>query len=252
MIDRNEIVQEIKLRDFIKRAIKVRAKNKKDSHIWEEFELRSIIRKLLKEADTDKTQHRSTGINVLEDLLKKIVPVLEQDYKMMTTSVEQRKSFAAHIVAATKKTLAPVSTNKEAGEEDEKFIGIDEIEDINEIEVEIGDKPEDNDAFIDIEDKEEEEEEGNVEDLGDEDKTGLNFAQSTFDKIEKQIIDAFSLLSNEEDQSLFEEYLLTNLKLYFDKFESELDPDVAEPTTQSYEDEKEELEAEESEEELEL
>ena len=82
----------------------------------------------------------------------------------------------------------------------------------------------------------EEEEEGNVEDLGDEDKTGLNFAQSTFDKIEKQIIDAFSLLSNEEDQNLFEEYLLTNLKLYFDKFESELDPDVAEPTTQSYED----------------
>mgnify|MGYP001188277860 CR=1 FL=1 len=251
MIDRNEIVQEIKLRDFIKRAIKVRAKNKKDSHIWEEFELRSIIRKLLKEADTDKTQHRSTGINVLEDLLKKIVPVLEQDYKMMTTNVEQRKSFAAHIVAATEKSLAPVSTNKEAGEEDEKFIGIDEIEDINEIEVEIGDKPEDNDAFIDIEDKEEEEE-GNVEDLGDEDKTGLNFAQSTFDKIEKQIIDAFSLLSNEEDQSLFEEYLLTNLKLYFDKFESELDPDVAEPTTQSYEDEKEELEAEEGEEELEL
>lgn len=251
MIDRNEIVQEIKLRDFIKRAIKVRAKNKKDSHIWEEFELRSIIRKLLKEADTDKTQHRSTGINVLEDLLKKIVPVLEQDYKMMTTSVEQRKSFAAHIVAATEKSLAPVSTNKEAGEEDEKFIGIDEIEDINEIEVEIGDKPEDNDAFIDIEDKEEEEE-GNVEDLGDEDKTGLNFAQSTFDKIEKQIIDAFSLLSNEEDQNLFEEYLLTNLKLYFDKFESELDPDVAEPTTQSYEDEKEELEAEEGEEELEL
>ena len=253
MIDRNEIIQEIKLRDFIRRAIKVRAKNKKESRIWEEFELRSIIRKLLKEADTDKIQHRSTGINVLEDLLKKIIPVLEQDYKMMTTNSDQRKSFAAHIVAATEKSLAPASANKEAGDDDEKFIGIDEIEDINEIEVEIGDRPEDNDAFIDIEDKEEDdEEEGNVEDLGDEDKTGLNFAQSTFDKIEKQIIDAFSLLSNEEDQNLFEEYLLTNLKLYFDKFESELDPDVAEPTTQSYEDEKEELETEEGEEELEL
>ena len=246
MINRNEMIQELKLRNFIKRAIKVRAANKEHPHIWEEFELRSIIRKLLKEADTDKIQHRSTGINVLEDLLKKIVPVLEQDYKMLTTDIEQRKSFSAHIVVATENALAPVMANKEAGEEDEKFIGISEIEDISEIEVEIGDKPEDDEAFIDIDaDKKEEEEEGNFENLGDEDKTGANFAQATFDKIEKQIIDAYSLLSNEEDQKLFYDYLITNIKLYFDKFEAELDPDVAEPTTDEYEEEKDEVESEE-------
>jgi len=256
MINRNEMIQELKLRNFIKRAIKVRAANKEQPHIWEEFELRSIIRKLLKEADTDKTQHRSTGINVLEDLLKKIVPVLEQDYKMLTTDIEQRKSFSAHIVVATENALAPVMANKEAGEEDEKFIGISETEGINEIEVEIGDKPEDDEAFIDIDaDKKEEEEEGNFENLGDEDKTGANFAQATFDKIEKQIIDAYSLLSNEEDQKLFYDYLITNIKLYFDKFEAELDPDITEPTTDEYEEEKDEVEGEEElggEEELEL
>lgn len=253
MIDRNEMIQEVKLRNFIKRAIKVRAANKEQPHIWEEFELRSVIRKLLKEAKTEKVQHRSTGINVLEDLLKKIVPVLEQDYKMLTTDVEQRKSFAAHIVVATENALAPVIANKEAGEEQEKFIGIDEIEDINEIEVEIGEKPEDNEAFIDIDadDKEEEEEEGNFENLGDEDKTGANFAQATFDKIEKQIIDAYSLLSNKEDQDLFYDYLITNLKLYFDKFEAELDPDITEPTTPEYEEERE-AEEESGEEALEL
>ena len=127
MINRNEMIQELKLRNLIKRAIKVRAKNKKQPHIWEEYELRSIIRKLLKEAPTEKVQHRSTGINVLEDLLKKVIPVLEADYKMLTTDVEQRKSFSAHIVVATENALAPVMANKEAGEEDDKFIGISEV-----------------------------------------------------------------------------------------------------------------------------
>lgn len=247
--DRKQLIEEIRLREFIKRAVRVRAKNKEDHRVWEEFELRAIIRKLLKEADTDKVQHRSTGINVLEDLLKKIVPVLEQDYKMLTTDVEQRKSFSAHIVTATQNALAPVSANKHAGEDEEKFIGIEEVESIDEIEVQVG-KPEDDDAFIDIEDKEEEEE-SNFEDLGDEDKTGSNFAQATFDKIETQIVDAYSLLSNEEDQSLFEEYLLTNLKLYFDKFEDELKTSIVEPTTDEYEEESEAQE-ETEEEELEL
>jgi len=247
--DRKQLIEEIRLREFIKRAVRVRAKNKEDHRVWEEFELRAIIRKLLKEADTDKVQHRSTGINVLEDLLKKIVPVLEQDYKMLTTDVEQRKSFSAHIVTATQNALAPVSANKHAGEDEEKFIGIEEVESIDEIEVQVG-KPEDDDAFIDIEDKEEEEE-SNFEDLGDEDKTGSNFAQATFDKIETQIVDAYSLLSNEEDQGLFEEYLLTNLKLYFDKFEDELKTSIIEPTTDEYEEESEAQE-ETEEEELEL
>lgn len=245
MINRNEMINEIRLRNFIKRAIKVRAKNKKKPHIWEEFELRSIIRKLLKEADTEKVQHRSTGINVLEDLLKKIVPVLEADYKMLTTSVEQRKSFSAHITTAVQNTITTAGVNKDAGDEDsEKFIGIEEIDDINEIEVEIGD----DDKFIDIEDKQEqedEEEESNFEDLGDEDKTGSNFAQATFDKIETQILDAFALLSNEEDKKLFEDYLITNIKLYFDKFENELDPDITEPTTDEYENEKDNVDDEE-------
>ena len=46
---------------------------------------------------------------------------------------------------------------------------------------------------------------------------------------------------------LFYDYLLTNLKLYFDKFEDELAPSLEEPTTPEYEAEKraEEASAEE-------
>ena len=254
-LDRQKLIEEVRLRDFVKRAIKVRAKNKVKPQIWEEFEIRSIVRKLLKEAPAEKAQHRSTGINVLEDLLKKIIPVIETDYKMLTTDAEQRKSFSAHLVTATENALAPITVTTAAG--DGKFISVDEIETVNEIEVEIGDeKPEDNDAFIDIEDKPDpEEEEGNFQDIADEDRTGANFASATFDKVETQITDAYALLSDEEDQKLFEDYLITNLKLYFDKFEDELSTTLSEPTTPEYEEEKdseEESELEMGEEELEL
>ena len=43
------------------------------------------------------------------------------------------------------------------------------------------------------------------------------------------------MLQNEEDQKLFYDYLITNLKLYFDKFEDELQPSLPEPTTDEYE-----------------
>ena len=99
--------------------------------------------------------------------------------------------------------------------------------------------------YVIVLEQEDEEEESNFEDLGDEDKTGSNFAQATFDKIETQILDAFALLSNEEDKKLFEDYLITNIKLYFDKFENELDPDISEPTTDEYEDEKDNVDDEE-------
>ena len=49
------------------------------------------------------------------------------------------------------------------------------------------------------------------------------------------IIDAFELLENEEDENIFLDYLITNLKLYFDKFEAEIAPSLEEPTTPEYE-----------------
>ena len=63
---------------------------------------------------------------------------------------------------------------------------------------------------------------GPVTPLEGEDETGRNFATDAFSKVEKTILDSYNMLSNEEDQSFFYDYLITNLKLYFDKFEDEL------------------------------
>ena len=60
-------------------------------------------------------------------------------------------------------------------------------------------------------------------------------AFTTYKKIQSNIIDAYELLENDEDRNLFEDYLITNIKLYFDKFETELSPNLEEPTTPEYE-----------------
>ena len=152
----------------------------------------------------------------------------------MTTDPEQRKSFRAHIIQAVINTLTPVESNNEAGEESS-----DDLEE--EIDIQITDKDSpDDDKFIDIRTDAEKAQDEDPEDPRDSfgiqgaDETGRNIAYSSFKKIETNIIDSYELLSNDEDQELFYDYLIANAKLYFDKFESELDPDIEEPTNKAY------------------
>ena len=55
-------------------------KNKEKQIFKEELRLRKVIQELLKEGDiSDMHPHRSTGINVLEDVLKKMITTLRTD-----------------------------------------------------------------------------------------------------------------------------------------------------------------------------
>jgi len=261
-ISRKEFVRELKeeemLRESVRKAIKIVVRRREEGarvELMEENRLRNIVRKMIiKEvavADTDPTPHQSTGINVLEDLLKKIIPVLEDDFKILTTSEEQRRSFRAHVVNAAKNTLAPAKASIHAGDDS----GVEDIQE-QDVEVKIGDSdgPEDDDAFIDIRsDKEnsgdEEPEMSPEEEFGqgmdDQDMTVRNMAYTSYKKIETNILDAYELLSDDEDRELFYDYLVTNLKLYFDKFEDELAGKLEEPTTPEYEEAKDDLDSEE-------
>ena len=104
----------------------------------------------------------------------------------------------------------------------------------------------DDEKFIDIrtdaeksaDDDEEEEDPRDEFGVDGEDETGRNVAYNAFKKVQASVIDAYELLSNPEDQELFYDYLIANLKLYFDKFEKELEPGVEEPTNQAYDDAK--------------
>ena len=238
---------------ILRQSIRQLIRHVKQKKLNEETKFKSLLNKLmehelkqmLSEADTpdvDPAPNKSTGINVLEELLKKIVPVLETDFKSLTTSDEQRQSFRAHISNAIIQTLTPAKANNQAGEEeagDLQEIDLDIEEDVA---VNIGDENPDADKFIDIRtDAEKAAEEPEEEDpkaafgadIGG-DETGRNMAYQCFKKIENNIIDSYELLANPEDQELFFDYLLANVKMYFDKFEKELDPNATEPTNQAY------------------
>ena len=228
------LIEEDKLRSVIRGFAKKSIKEE-----GEEKQLRQFIRKALSEAAVaDETPHASTAINSLEDLIKVIVPQIADDYKDLTTSQEQRDSFRAHIIVGVKNLLAP--QRAEAGLEDL-------AEDLSEQEITLDvedegpslDKP-----LVDFDEKEEEQkpkEETELETFGIEGKdfTGRNFAFKTFKKIEKQIVSAYADLGDADDKETFYDYLITNLKLYFDKFEDELQTTITpEPTTPEYEKEK--------------
>jgi hypothetical protein len=248
LVDRVQFIQELKLRKVIREGINVVLEKKKDvrkQSLLEENQLREVIRKLIKEttavSDNDPSPHKATGINVLEDLLKKIIPVLEIDFKKLTTSSEQRQSFRAHIIQAIEDVLAPskalnkISTDTE---DTDKMIPIGE----QDIDVSVGDeKTPEEEAFIDINpstEKEEPEDERDTFGIEGADVTGRNMAFDSFKKINQNILDSYDLLSSHEDLELFYDYLITNLKLYFDKFENDLGS-VEEPTTDEYEQETE-------------
>ena len=279
----------------------------------------------------------------MEDLLKKIIPQIEIEYKKLTTSPDQRASFRSHIVNAIQNSLAPVKVSDKAGSSEEAEqaidIGLEEsqasgsaLEDMlsssngsndiiivpdttkdqgikyifqktgddlynvsidipkletvregasldelkqeildslgdnytvipwegkaisegklqlseeEDIEVEVGDEvpgPEDEEEFIDIdgeveEPSEEEEKEQDFE-IDGKDETGRNVAFRAFERIEQAVVDSYNILSDEDDRSLFYDYLITNIKLYFDKFEDEILTALPEPTTPEYEQEK--------------
>lgn len=237
--NRQNLIEEILLRDKIRSLIK-------ETHDYKNKEmilLKNLIREcIIKEAKSNvaDTVHASTGINVLEDLLKKIVPSLEQDYKTLTSNEKQRESFRAHILNAISKTLTAADVNQNAGGENGNLVRENNIPLVHnldstpmkEVDVTIGNSevnPGDEKKFIDINKKPKDSEEEDTFTIAGKDVTGRNMAQMTYDKIEKNIVDSYSVLSDPEDKKLFYDYLLANIKLYFSKFESEIETNIKEP-----------------------
>jgi uncharacterized membrane protein len=251
MISRDEFLEELRLRqgvrEILKKLIGERGipEVKSDFVLSEDRKLRKHVRKMILKEKTDFAPHGNTGINVLTDLLERCLPVIERDYKSLTTSIEQRSSYRAHFVKAVQNILgslrvvedpADKSAMAKAGsEEEEKPTGMSAAE-LEEAESEF-------DKFIDItaprsSTATDADGDGSIDmQSADADLTGRNFAAKTFDKIEQNISDSFSILANPKDEDMFTDYLLTNLKLYFDKYEDELKGVVSEPSTEEYEDE---------------
>jgi len=226
------------------------------------------------DVNTD-TPNRSTGINVLATTLKLVIPIIKQGYEQLTSSPEQRKSFRAHVIQNSINTLVRVDLTtgseeeRRAGDEEREEVTmpenpevdavgieepleepVEELEEQDEIDVTVGS---DEDKFIDIEADDEPEEapepepEGATEvakavtgekefvQLGGLDDTGMEMAQRTFPKVQKQIADGYAMLSLKKDKEDYADFLVANLKMYFDQFDQEENVELPEPTSPEYE-----------------
>ena len=242
--------QEKRLRTKVRESLKKYFQEKALQHeievskIIQEHGLRMKLREvlfeqLISEAEDPTTDvHDNTGINTLKDMLKNtnVLATLRDTYKTLTTNEEQKKSFRAHIVQWVQDTLAPVKLNdvqpeNESSNLSEQDMGIDIL----------GVNDEDKKKFIDASDGSEKEtssqqdEEEGLTRLSGEDTTGRNKAERIYPNIEKSIVDYYGELDNPEDQEMFFDYLIANLKLYFDKWDGEMSAIAPEePTNQQY------------------
>ena len=237
-INRKQLIAEEVIRTHVRNRIQENLFKKRIA----ENKIRKVVRRLL-EAETGTEEPSDfTGINVLANLLEKIIPIIEDDYKMLTTSEEQRDSFRNHIIHAIKNTLRPIEAASDAEKIPEGLVlTLDKDMLIEKMKIDLDPQ---------ADGKEEQSIEGEFIDIGkdgepddfvqfqDQNETGRNFAAVTFKAVEKQIVDAYDMLADEKDQDLFYDYLITNMLLYFDKFEDELQATLPDMTTPEYEEEK--------------
>lgn len=265
------------LRNYIKTVLRKIKRDQQESlkaDLKEDRNLRKLVRKMLMEVK-ETSPHELTGINVLEKLLGNIMPVIETGYKSLTTDKAQRESYAAHVLSAVKNLLAipsmyfgidksnKLDANTTQPQEKPEKLSVsapdtteqpeEELKEAEEEDADVNPKDiPDEEKFIDInKDKKEPVEQPKEKDpmsafqeIEGEDHTGRSFALETFKKVQKQILESYGILSNDKDREVFEEYLITNIRMYLDGFEKELSDNPPKPTTPSYEAEKQKQAAE--------
>jgi hypothetical protein len=240
----------------LRQVIKHLVIKERDQMLNEEKQLRELIRSIIKENDTPT---KSTGLNKLVQALKIILPTVESGYKSLTTDKEQRDSFKQHYLKAIIDTLSPQDAIRSAsGGEASAMLGGSALEEQEEIEVNVTDDEADPaDLSADIEGIESEEDvqikrdagvtlkdiEGKKTDvplpqIPGLDETGRDESVDVYKKTVDAITRNYRTLHNENDREEFKEYLITNLLLYFDKFENDIAAELTPVTTPEYEKQK--------------
>ena len=275
---RREVQTEMLMREYIRTKIKKQITEQKRRETEQEYQLRLVIRGLIKEAKEAANPHPNTGINKLRDAFRKAKPTLKTKYQQLTSSQEQRDAFAAHMLRAFVRLFDELDGLQAKGEVDSEVgdieaavgeaptLGLeappedqeaDDIEDeidelvqemLNEVKIDLQD-----DEMDIVSDDEKAEEEKNKsrtekdfqkkkesdkekEEFGsgmEGDATGRNQAFDTFRLVQTYFSDAYLDLSNEDDQKMFRDWCLYNMKLLFQNFEESLPTSPEEPNIEN-------------------
>tara|TARA_Y100000592_G_C5421162_1_gene293261 strand:+ start:175 stop:1143 length:969 start_codon:yes stop_codon:yes gene_type:complete len=277
-IQEEELTEKL-MRKYIRNKIRQNLYEEKKQQEAEEHKLRLVIRSLIKEAKEAANPHPNTGINKLRDAFRKAKPTLKTKYQQLTSSKEQRETFAAHMLRAFVRLFDELDALQAKGDvegeiedietavgeapglgleappEDQEADDVeDEIEDLLEAilkEVAVDVKTDDEiDVVSDEEEKQKEdnktqaekdfdkkkESDKEKEEFGaglDGDATGRNQAFDAFRLVQTYFSDAYLDLSNEEDQKMYRDWCLYNMKLLFQNFEESLPTNPEEPNIEN-------------------
>ena len=203
-----------------------------------------IIKQGYEQLTSSPEQRKSFRAHVIQNAINTLVRV-----DLTTGSEEERRAGDEEREEVTMPDNPEVEAELDIEEPLEE--PVDELEEQDEIDVTVG--GDDEDKFIDIEADDEPEEapepepEGATDvakavtgekefvQLGGLDDTGMEMAQRTFPKVQKQIADGYAMLSLKKDKEDYADFLVANLKMYFDQFDQEENVELPEPTSPEYE-----------------
>ena len=235
MSRKEQMLQEIKLRRLIRKAIKIKQRREERLKLTEEEKLRTVIRALLEEgvdADTNPAPYESTALNALADAFNQILPVLQTGLRKLKRP-EERQSYRAHILQKFKsifQNFEGLDTDAE-GAIGEGPVNEQEQDDQLKIKIDDPDRVMPSDGREDARFTEEpapklEPDDDDIEKLAidTEDPTGARRAFTTINNsnIEKLLADTRKLLPREEDRQEFKDYALYNVDLWLLTYEKEI------------------------------
>jgi hypothetical protein len=252
------------MREYIRNKIRSKLHETIKFEEQQEYELRLVIREIIKEAKENANPHPNTGINKLRDSFRKAKATIKSKFQQLTTDPEQRKTFRSHMLNAFEKLFQELDglnakglpKEEPEGEEmdlqappddqegDDTGLNIeDDVESIlKEVKIDLPDNIEiedtptsDDQTKKDFEKKEKEnEEKANLNpEIEQGDTTGRNQAFDTFRLVQSYFSDAYLDIDNEDDKKMFKDWCLYNMKLLLDNYEDQLAAAPEEPNIEN-------------------
>jgi len=265
---REEFMNELKLRKYIRKAIKVVKERRKIKNLDEDNKLRALVRKAVLQEKEREPLYPETGKNFLDSLFLDtgFLKRLKLGYKELKSTEEQRSTFREHIIYHVLRTLETQGALDQPGDQSQE-----------EPKIELSEQDETTISVIDQDDRlmgtepekesPEEKEDKEIEsfkipgkEIGD--ITGIKQAFDTFNltEVKSAVLRYWNRMGNDEDKEVFYDNMKEQLNLYFDTWEEEVQAEIqaspGEPGAPAPEElapeEPEALELEVPEEELEL
>ena len=238
MTKNEELIQEIKLRRLIKKAIRIRKmkEKKRKEALQEETKLRTVIRHLIKEgggvdADTNPAPYQKTSMNVLAAALDTILTTLKTGLRGLSRP-EERVSYRTHVLEKFENMFGTFESlevsNNAVGESDMGLNEQDEDDDKISLKIDpdlvVPKSEEDRFAPRDKTDEERSKEDYDKFAIPGEDPTGAIHAFEVFSNsnIEETIANKRKTLPRKEDKEEFRVYTLYNIDLWLITYEEEL------------------------------